>query len=143
VASFFKILIKEDTDIEDSNLPFSSSRDDPVYVSSYSTEGKWADEMTAISRSGNAITLKVEPVYHVDDKGVYTISASLWKKYNYRIPGCTKFRFHLEGFTVRPDPAQPSRSCAKNPWSDPVVSDILDNDRTPEMAAKALPWLKQ
>jgi hypothetical protein len=125
-------------------LPFSSTRaDEPLYTSNCLAAGKWADEMVSITRSGNWVTLKAEPVYHVDDKGVYTISIYLGKRYRYKTSGRTTFRFHLEGHTVRPDPAQPSRSCAKNPWSDPVVSDILDNDRTPAMAAKALPWLKQ
>lgn len=109
------------------------------------TVGKWSDEMITVDHNGKArcVSIKVEPLYHPDDKGVYTISLGLQKRYAYKISGRTTFKVHLEGYTVRPDPAQPSRSYPKNPWSDPVISMILDNDWTPEMAAKALPWLKQ
>jgi hypothetical protein len=139
----FRIDVEEDDVIKDTSLPFSSSKTSNLRVSSCETVGKWAGEMVAVTSAPTRVFLKVEPKYHAEDKGFYTIRIKLVKDYNYKISGRTRFTFHLEGLTVRPDPAQPTSSCSNTPWSDPVISDRVDNDRTPEMAAMAMPWVKQ
>jgi hypothetical protein len=130
--------------IKESDLPFSAGKSTPLRIADCQPVGKWAVDMVTITKTANGAFLKVEPKYHAADQGIYTIRIQLEKDYRYQISGRTRFTLHLEGFTARTDRAGSYwNSWTMNAWSDPMASARLDNDRTPALAAKALPWIKQ
>jgi hypothetical protein len=102
---------------------------------------KRAGEMMTVRRYGSGVCLKVEPNHLDRDAGIYNIRINLEKEYEYQISERTRFTCHLEGYAARWDSTEASGSNGTDPWSDPVASARLDNDRTPSVGAKFLPCM--
>lgn len=126
-----------------SNLPFSARESRRLRVTHCQTVGRRSREMVTVRAGGNGVCLKVEPKHLASDEGIYNIRISLEKQYEYKVSQRTRFTCHLEGYTARWDSTEASGSNGTDPWSDPVASARLDNDRSPSAGAKFLPCMKR
>lgn len=123
--------------------PFSKVNNSSIIYSLGSPVDELSGEMITIRDENNHIFLKAEPRYRPDDKGIYTIRLKFSRTYTWAVSPRMRFKLCIKGSTMRPDPLDPTKECLENPWSDPVQSDCIDIERTPDMAAETLQLLQQ
>lgn len=105
---YFRLRFYEDDVLRTSDNPFSRAKSSVLYLSSKcKAMDQVSTEMVSINAEGSAIFLKVVPKYRADDRGIYTFRITLYKEYKGKISPRTRFNFHLDGSTMRPDPADP------------------------------------
>jgi hypothetical protein len=136
--------VEDKTDaIQAKDSPFSPVNTEAMGLDIPDIKDTLSKEILSVSSQGTRLFLKVEPRYRDNDKGIYTITVPLWKRYDWKIPSLTRFAFHLEGSGIRADPSSSSAGRAKDSWSEPIASQTVDVGRTPKMAAETLRLIRQ
>lgn len=143
ISCYFKLGIRSDDVVLTKDNPFSKPNTSSLFFWAPGSDDRLSNEMVAVQLKDGALFLKAEPRYVSEDRGTYTVRITVSKYYKWKISPRTRFNFTLAGPSMRPDPLNPSQQCIANPWTDPVNSERVDIERTPEMAAEGSRLLRQ